>query len=342
MQDVGVNCFLPSSRPLASQSPYSCIGVGCLRVGTYRFNCRLKDDAILPRYKGSTFRGILGHALKRVVCALRHKECPSCLLKQRCIYARVFEYGDTSREHTPFVNAPPHPYLIEPPLETKTRYSAGEHFSFDLVLFGDYNEELPYFVYAFIELGEIGIGKRINEKSSRFELLSVTTNERTLYCCDDKILKLDNTTESFDISTELMNSNSEVSTLSVELVTPLRLKFENHLLAELPFHLLIRAAMRRISSLFAAYGPGEPELDYRGLAQRASEVECSSSELSWHDWKRYSNRSEQSMLMGGLTGRVTYTGELSEFLPLLKLAEKIHLGKQTTFGLGKIHLELSQ
>ena len=37
--------------------------------GKYRFSCRLENDAVLPFYKGSTFRGVFGIALKKVVCA---------------------------------------------------------------------------------------------------------------------------------------------------------------------------------------------------------------------------------------------------------------------------------
>ena len=45
------------------------------------------------------------------------------------------------------------------------------------------------------------------------------------------------------------------------------------------------------------------------------------------------------MLMGGMVGFITYEGELAEFLPLVEFCEKVHLGKQTTFGLGKFHFE---
>ena len=41
------------------------------------------------------------------------------------------------------------------------------------------------------------------------------------------------------------------------------------------------------------------------------------------------------MLMGGMIGAVTYTGDVTEFLPLIRFCEKVHIGKQTTFGLGK-------
>jgi CRISPR/Cas system endoribonuclease Cas6 (RAMP superfamily) len=44
------------------------------------------------------------------------------------------------------------------------------------------------------------------------------------------------------------------------------------------------------------------------------------------------------MLMGGITGKVRYSGNLTEFIPLIKFCEKVHIGKQTSFGLGKIKI----
>jgi CRISPR/Cas system endoribonuclease Cas6 (RAMP superfamily) len=79
-------------------------------------------------------------------------------------------------------------------------------------------------------------------------------------------------------------------------------------------------------------------LDYRGLVARAQKIETKKVNLNWHDWRRYSNRQDQAMLMGGMTGSLTYAGKLSEFLPLLEYVEKVHIGKATTFGLGKIQI----
>jgi CRISPR/Cas system endoribonuclease Cas6 (RAMP superfamily) len=118
----------------------------------------------------------------------------------------------------------------------------------------------------------------------------------------------------------------------------LRLKYLNELESGLPFHVLIRAALRRISSLFTAYGDGEPDLDYRGIVRRAQEITIEKSALHWFDWRRWSNRQDQGMLMGGLMGSITYAGALTEFMPLLLLCETLHLGKQTAFGLGKIKI----
>ncbi|MHB8092928.1 MAG: hypothetical protein ACYDH8_15215 [Syntrophales bacterium] len=60
-------------------------------LGRYCFSLTFNDDAALPEYKGSTFRGIFGHSLKKVVCALKHQECADCLLREKCVYSIVFE-----------------------------------------------------------------------------------------------------------------------------------------------------------------------------------------------------------------------------------------------------------
>ena len=61
----------------------------------------------------------------------------------------------------------------------------------------------------------------------------------------------------------------QVFQVRLALKTPLRLKFNNRIERDLPFHVLVRAMLRRISSLFTAYAGGEPDLDYKGLLERA-------------------------------------------------------------------------
>ncbi|MEA3361640.1 MAG: CRISPR system precrRNA processing endoribonuclease RAMP protein Cas6, partial [Thermodesulfobacteriota bacterium] len=128
--------------------------------------------------------------------------------------------------------------------------------------------------------------------------------------------------------------------LKITIETPLRLKFTNRLSAELPFHVLVRTMLRRVSSLFNYYGDGEPDLDYRGMVKRAEGVHILNSNLHWFDWRRYSSRQDKSMLMGGMIGSIIYEGEIGDYLPLMDLCSQFHLGKQTSFGLGKINAEI--
>lgn len=309
-----------------------------MRYGSYRFTSILEGDALLPEYKGSTFRGTFGHALKRVVCALRREDCTDCLLRGKCIYAFVFETPLPEQESRAAprirVAAPPHPYVIEPPQTPQTRYEKGDSFDFNLLLFGRANDYLPYFIYAFDQVGRLGVGRAVDGKRAAFALRDVTAEGKVVYAAENGKIMPGNFFR--ELSTEPGEVEDGCSLLELTIHTPLRLKYQNRLEAELPFHVLVRAMLRRVSSLCRYYGNGEPPLDYRGLVTRAQNVATKSSALRWFGWKHYSNRQEQSMFMGGMIGRAVYAGDLAEFLPLIRFCEKVHLGKQTAFGLGKI------
>lgn len=188
-------------------------------------------------------------------------------------------------------------------------------------------------------MGQIGIGKKIDGKRAGFSLKQVLVNEALIYDQKDgKILKqpaLDN----IAIEPDSVLQGEQEMIIKLQLSTPLRLKYHNNLKAELPFHVLVRAMLRRISSLLESHDGSEPALDYRGMVSRAEKVTTEQSDLSWFDWRRYSNRQEQEMLMGGMIGSIEYRGKLSEYLPLIKFCERVHIGKQTTFGLGKMMME---
>lgn len=338
----------------------------------YIFRIKFLIDGHLPTYKGSTFRGAFGHALKSVICALRNQECVSCLLKNNCAFNHLFATDEAQGRMSK-----PKPYVLVPPLDEQSFFQAGSEASFSLRLFGDTAQYAPYFVYSFIELGKKGIGRRESGSRGIFELVSVSSQEQILYSNDNPLkfeaapkrtLAIDSKkTGSFeDIGSAMANSKigsvvcdvcsnvrscidsthvrwddvrsgiSDVSDLTLRTYTPLRIKHGNGFQSrDLPFHVLIRALLRRISSVFEVYGTGEPLIDYRELVRQSEQIVIRSSTLSWHDWERYSARQMSRMSFGGLVGSVVYEGELAPFIPLLHLGELLHIGKQTTFGLGK-------
>ncbi|MDQ7785553.1 MAG: CRISPR system precrRNA processing endoribonuclease RAMP protein Cas6 [Desulfomonilaceae bacterium] len=302
--------------------------------GEYRFRSELEHDAVLPRFKGSTIRGVFGTALRRVVCALKHQECARCLLREKCLFNRAFVTpGDGAQAQQP---AAPHPFVIEPPETHRTHFEKGEPLDVVLMLFGWAHEFLPYFVYAFKEMGTIGIGRKIDGIRGAFRLKAITCAHGTVYdAASDRLKTLPPAVLKLE---EPSPECEQVRHVTVSLQTPLRLKHNNRFHSQLEFHILVRAALRRITALHAHYGTGELDLDYRGLVSRAMQVETAGSKIDWVDWRRYSNRRQQEMLMGGLMGEVTYVGRINEFLPLIRFCEKVHLGKATTFGLGKIRV----
>ena len=310
-----------------------------MKYGRYTFNCIFENDAVLPSYKGSTLRGTFGHALKKVVCALKKQDCAACLLADRCLYPTVFEIPEKVHEATgrKRIAQPPHPYIIEPPADARTHYQKNDSLAFSLLLFGNACDNLAYFIYAFEQIG--GIGKRINGVSGTFMLKEVCAGNEVIYSKSDG--KIKKQSEIRELSAGLLVETTEAGPFDIELelVTPLRLKYQNGLKADLPFDVLTRAMLRRISSLFEYHGEGEPALDYRGLVARARNVAVQESHIGWCDWRRYSNRQEQAMMMGGMIGKSEYKDVPGEYLPLLRFCELAHLGKATTFGLGKIKVK---
>jgi hypothetical protein len=309
-----------------------------MQLGNYRFICRFTEQAFLPVFKGSTLRGLFGLGLKKAVCVLKHQQCPACLLKDRCLYTRVFdthllEAGSTEKRGA----GRPHPFVIEPPATTQTDFQPGETLECGLLLFGPYNSQLPYFVYAFQQMGAIGMGKGRGNGRGAFALERIEADGQEIFSSADGRLKTEAAGRELVLAKPA--EASPVRRLEINLETPLRFKHEGRLTDALPFHVLARLMLRRISSLMAALNGGEPLLDYKGLVARAQTVQTTAADLKWTDWARYSSRQQTAMQLGGITGAVAYEGELSEYAPLLDFCTAVHIGKQTSFGLGKIKVE---
>jgi len=317
------------------------------RLAEFQFVLKALDHLHLPPYKGSTLRGGFGHAFKKVVCVNREKICDTCLLKGKCVYSYVFETPpppDTAKMRKyPYA---PHPFVITPPLETKREYEPGETLRFELTLIGRAIDYLPYFIYTFDELGRMGIG-RGRGKFKLEEVRAVREGERskvkgeweeTIYSGRDKILH-----NSLKIMTidDLSPFPPSPSTLHLTFLTPTRLKFDGSLVPKLEFHILIRNLLRRISLLSYFHCGKELEVDFRGLIEKARDAEAKKENLSWFDWDRYSQRQEASMKMGGFTGRITFEGVFEPLFPFLLLGQCIHVGKGTSFGLGKYELTVN-
>jgi len=304
----------------------------------YTFSCRFINNTELPYYKGSTFRGVFGIALKKIACTLKNNKCESCLLNTHCIYALVFETDKVVKvaPGSKFASVP-HPFVIEPPITQKIKFETNDSFNFNILLFGSINKKIPYFIYALNEMGSIGIGKKINRHRGKFELETVSTGGKIIY--DSSRQKIFHQTNG-RLNFLEENKIGEKVKLKLILETPLRIKFQNRLKAELPFHILVRTMLRRLSSLLECYGNGEPDIDYHGLVKKAENVKIIKNNLKWFDWKRYSSRQNEKMFIGGITGTIVYEGKLGAYLPMLEFCSKTHIGKQTAFGLGKFCFEV--
>lgn len=295
---------------------------------------------LLPSYKGSTLRGGFGSAFRRIACSQKGLECPVCLLRTGCPYAYVFETspppGSAALRNYESI---PRPFVIEPPLETKTEYRPGEKIPFNLILFGKAVGYLPYFIVAFRELGEMGIG-RMRKKYRLAEIRAVDPaggETGVVYRHEDQLVRNVEKAVSADImgGSHSFGRVSGYGSVTLEFQTMTRVKYEESFSRRLDFHILIRSLLRRLSSLAYFHHGWELDLDFSGLIEKALEVSMTGDETRWVDWERYSSRQDNKMNLGGLVGRVTYHGPVSPFMPILRLGQLTHVGKGAVFGMGK-------
>lgn len=309
----------------------------------YTIRCMFEEAGTLNVFKGSALRGAFGHALKKAVCTVQKKECAHCILQSQCLYAQFFMEQPARAEAQSI--AQPRPYIIEPPIDSKTYYAPNDVFEFKLILLGKAIAMLPFIIYAFELMGRQGLGKNAQDEhaATRFtiqDILSAHTDPpQSIYDAHNKQLLACCTAQELHYS-PAPQSIAPAQYLDVQLETLLRFKTDNMLATQLSFSQLCRLMMRRISTIFAEWGEEELGLDYKYFLQKAEAIETIHSSLQWQDYTRYSNRQKQKLKLGGLIGFVRYKGDVSPFIPLLQLATLLHLGKQSSFGLGKISYSL--
>lgn len=304
----------------------------------FRFQIRALATLRLPAYKGSTLRGGFGSVFRRTVCTRpEHKVCAPCHLRQTCVYPAVFEASPPpGSEVLSRVSDIPQPFVLRPPADRRTVIDAGEILEFGVVLIGKARAFLPHFIVTFEALGRAGLG----HPGSRYVLEAVDAMDPwsgdTEPAYSSGAIRLTQvgtiTPQRIRLRANALNSD----TVSVTFVTPTRITSAEQVVEQAPtFQTLIRAQLRRLSSL-AYFHCGERwEIDYALLTRQAESVQTQSADVQWVDWGRWSSRQQQRMTLGGLTGAVTYAGDLRPFTGLLAAGELVHVGKATAFGHGE-------
>jgi len=314
----------------------------------YRFSYIAKEEVRFNSYKGTVFRGGLGHALKDKTCLLPDAQCVHCCLNSSCIYVNIFE-SPVPEDSKYFAGQPyaPHPFIIEPPLEKKNVYRPGEVIDFKLILVGSAVRYLPHFINAFIELGQRGIGRLVNGYRgkcmlNRVESLGSIDGEplSTLFISNSHSYQ--GASVLLDLNTLLNNSGGfrgHCRYLRISFVTPTIIKFLGHVLNTIDFKVFMKNIFRRISVLSYFYCGHDFDLDYNLLLDYAGQVKIAENELNRVTWNRVTGRQRQRFKAEGFKGDIAFQGDLELFMPFILLGQYLNLGKGTSFGYGKYVLK---
>lgn len=311
-----------------------------LPVAPLKIGLEVLEPIVLPAFAGSKLEGAFGRTLYRLSCTRTDLEtCQPCPLRAVCPYGVL--YAPSRPAHLPVasLDAPPRPLVFHTTHERKRQLEPGAHFGFGLTLVGHAIENLPYVIASIRAMGELGI----SQTRGRYRVLEVralqpyTNEQRTISRGEDPVVR----PELFRLNAgDLPNLPSTGVTLEFESFVHLRSGGE--MAQHLHFPVLVRALQRRLSNLEQLYGGSRSAgADYSTLPRLARDVDTILHKLRPAGQLR-SGKGRAPVMMHGLIGRVSYTGDLTPFTTLLRYGELLGVGKWAHFGAGLYRIQYLQ
>ncbi|BCG48377.1 CRISPR-associated endoribonuclease Cas6 [Citrifermentans bremense] len=246
----------------------------------------------------------------------RRSDCTGCLSAAPCPFPATFGQQiandpEAVRRH----QKPPLPFIFQFPV-LPLPPNSGKSFQLALHLVGSAVQHVSCYIAAVRVLVESKKGRVVNVEAEApgGGVAPIDAAGVPLLSSQDPVL-------AGPLSTD---------TVTLQLLTPLKLVHEGRLLKNFTFAQFARSLMRRISSLAYHYEGAEPSLDYRWLSQTSEAVETLEYGCRLVSWNGRP---------AGIAGTAVFGGDLEPFHLLLQLGMATHLGKGASFGFGSYRVE---
>ena len=202
-----------------------------------------QGDGQLPAFRGATFRGAIGYALKRTVCHVRNTPCQQCPVVMNCIYSSLFEgVAPSGRQIMRKYPNIPQPFVLVLNHIDPENIHKGETCDFQVRLFGSAISHVPYLTYAIMQAGEQGLGKAripflLNSVSQQ-----LSNGEKTiLYDASDNTIQPGQPDSLQNNGSVFIRDNQK---LQIRFETPLRYRYGGRTCVEPDFMSFLKAAAR--------------------------------------------------------------------------------------------------
>lgn len=300
----------------------------------YRLTLEARERIELTRLnRGITLRGAFGTVFRRLVCHDLKTQCgPSCPLHPSCPYGFTFSPTVPPGAARLRLNRDiPRPFVIKPPLEGDGTHEPGDHLVFDLVVVGRAQDFLPYFIVTFEELGRQGIGVRRGKyKLDSIESLGRDGSWHKVFRQEDRMV----TPPAESLTGGGSRENLEPpGSLTLKFLTPVLLK-ERGRWVKPEFGPMVKRLRDRVNALSYFYCGKALDIDFKDLGEKADMITTVRESLRWTEEKRFSKHRDLQHMLKGFIGEVEFEGDITPFMPLLRLGEVLHVGKATAFGQG--------
>ncbi len=304
----------------------------------------VKEPFRLPYHSGGMFHGLFGRALRKVACP----ETPCCegpcarggrqgeaVGAGACDWTRLF--APSPRVPPPHrilegQSEPPSPVVLLIPAPGGESLEAGDTMSFGLRLFGETPGDLGLLERALALLADMPIGT----DKGRVELQAITRDSPR------------------DIGASLASevgmpaadgADRRTARVAVRFDTPVRVKRGGVVTTSIDFTTLFSKVWRRLTMLGALYGDygADDDATFQRLRALAAKVKTVHKRLVPLTWEHLSEETGERKLLRGVVGHMVFEGEsLSALLPTLAAGEVVHIGGGTSFGLGRLEVEVNE
>lgn len=306
-----------------------------LYVLPLRFHLKASQSIYFPPGKASNIlRGGFGRSFRSIACAPDCHAPAACSHRNQCPYASIFE---PRLENGPSGLADvPRPFLFRAPHLNGHRIEPNHSFHFDLHLFDLRPHITAYFISAFQQFVEAGIGPAKGHATLTAVSVLSPAKQPVSEIFAHGVLRANVPTPPVELP--MASSESVIRSVSIRFQTPTELRKNQPTTEPPPFFAVIARLRDRISNLLTLYGCGKPNFDFVGLSERARSITLASANITNQSTTRYSGRHDGEHPIGGFLGTIEYAGDLTEFVPLLKAGEWTGVGRHTVWGNGQIEV----
>jgi hypothetical protein len=314
----------------------------------YRLRIIPRSPLVLPFFgRGAILRGAFGITLRGLVCHDVSLQCRHCPLLDDCPYPETFEPAPPAGGNrlSNFSDIP-RPFVFDPPSDERAEFRAGEVVEFGLTVAGHASRLTPYFISAFKQLGDKGLGPR----RARFDLAEVLALEHPYVqsgAAKQTVTTVyDNTQPVIHPAAPrlcpeqlVMPDDSTRTRLTLRFATPAEIRDDSRQVTTPAFGAIVRRLRDRASSLASFFGDGPLDLDFKGISALADTVRTAENRSRVVTVNRRSSKTGQRHDIGGFVGEAVYEGEaIGRLMPLIRLGEVMHVGKHAAFGNGRIEV----
>ena len=291
-----------------------------------------------PGKSGNIVRGAFGTIFRQIVCVPECHDKQGCSERGDCPYARIFEPVAQPAEGPSGLHDWPRPFVFRAAHLDGVTIEPGKSFYFDVHIFDLKQPTIVYYVLAFAQVAKEGIGpRRGRAKLVRADQLGADGRPAARVYNGDTFVPNELLPP---IQLDLSAVGEAATKVRVRFVTPTELKHGQLLATRPEFAALFGRIRDRLSTLRALYGSGPLAIDFKNMGERAALVKMTQCNLQFSEAERRSARTGERHPLGGFVGDTEYEGELGEFMPYLRAAKWVGIGRQTVWGKGVIEVKI--